>query len=392
MEHNFKIVKMSSTFVNLALLINVERVASPFLEGELKRALATKQLWFRFTCPLILACAAGKALAQTIPAAPTLGAASIERAVDQVRVPPSIRSEFDYIMTARVRLLLFWVGKDDVGGGYIRLGTSPQDGSLEVINLLIGSDPAKAPRAINRWGLASEIFHKSPESSGGFDTSVFFGFMKVSSGTSVAEMQKELAKEKQSGNFLFSAILNQAGPDENFAKTVPFASSTDFTIHDLERAEPVVLEHLMNSEGRLRTADAGEFQACHRTEGFLSSVSELVDAALSGRPAPVSNCYLYNGQRFTLKLKQTTRVPRRGIHITLRDVPHDYARTYHDLLLASFDNFNETTKTGGSFDLLLGTSGALRGAPVQITYQPNWWFQVILNLKTPSESETAQTD
>jgi hypothetical protein len=351
-----------------------------------------RQLWIPLICGLLLACPAGQVLAQTSSPTATLapGAASMERAVDQVRVPPNIRSQFDYVMTARVRLLLFWAGKDDVGGGYIRLGTSPDDASLEVINLLIGSDPAKAPRAINRWGLASEIVHTSPEPGGGFDWSVFFGFMKVSSGTSVAEMQKELAKEKQSGNFLFSAILNQAGPDKNFAKTVPFASSTDFTIHDLERAEPVVLEHLTSSEGRLRSADAEAFQACHRAEGFLSSVSELVDAALSGRQAPASNCYLYNGQRFTLKLKQTTRIPRKDVHITLRDVPHDYARSYHDLLLASFDNFNETTKSGGSFELLLGTSGALKGAPVQITYQPNWWFQVILNLKTPPESEIAQ--
>ena len=352
----------------------------------MKQAVAEKrELWLRVLCPLVLLCGTSKAHAQTPPTAdpPTRSTASIERAVDQVRVHPNIRSEFDYIMTARVRLLLFWVGKDDVGGGYIRLGTAPQDASLEVINLLIGSDPAKAPRAINRWGLASEVVHKSPTAGGGFESSVFFGFMKVSKGASVAEMQKELAREKQSGNFLFSAILNQAGPDENFAKTVPFSSDTDFTIHDLEQAEPVVLEHLMSSEGRFRSADAREFQACNRAEGFLSSVSELVEAALSGKRAPISICYLYNGQRFTLTLKQTTRIPQRDIRITLREVPHEYARTYHDLVLAGFDNFNETTKTGGSFDLLLGTSGALRGAPVQITYQPNWWFQVILNLKTP---------
>lgn len=359
----------------------------------MKRAIATRsEFWLWITCVLVLSCAATKVRAQTPSAAdpPALSAANIRNAVDQVRVPPSIRSEFDYIMTARVRLLLFWVGKDDVGGGYIRLGSSTQDASLEVINLLIGSDPAKAPRAINRWGLASETVHRRPEANGAPDSSVFFGFMKVSSGTSVAEMQKELAKEKQSGNFLFSAILNQGGPGENFAKTVPFASNTDFTIHDLERTEPVVLEHLMSSEGRFRNADAGEFRACNRTEGFLSSVSELVEAALNGRSAPISNCYLYNGQRFTLKLKQVTRVPKKDIHITLRDVPHDYARTYHDLLLASFDNFNETTKISANFDLLLGTTGALRGAPVQIMYQPNWWFQVILNLKTPPDSEIAQ--
>jgi hypothetical protein len=293
-------------------------------------------------------------------------------------------------MTARVRLLLFWVGKDDVGGGYIRLGTLPEDPSQEVINLLIGSDPAKAPRAINRWGLASEIGQRRPAADGGLESSVFFGFMKVSSGNSVAEMQKELAKEKQGGSFLFSAIVNQGGHNGNMAKSVPFASDKDFTIHDLEQAEPVVIDHLMNSEGRLQNADSAQLQACSRAEGFLSSASELVDAALKGRKTPVSVCYWYNGQRFSLTLKQAARVPRKDVRLTLRDAPHDYARSYHDLLLASFDNFNETKKTDGGFDLLLGTSGALRGAPVQISYSPNWWFQVVLNLKTPPEPEVAQ--
>jgi hypothetical protein len=33
------------------------------------------------------------------------------------------------------------------------------------------------------------------------------------------------------------------------------------------------------------------------------------------------------------------------------------------------------------FSVLLGTTGELRGVPVQINYQPNWWFQIVLNLK-----------
>jgi hypothetical protein len=38
------------------------------------------------------------------------------------------------------------------------------------------------------------------------------------------------------------------------------------------------------------------------------------------------------------------------------------------------------------FTIVLGTQGALRGVPVQIRYQPNFWFQVVLNLlpKSPS--------
>jgi hypothetical protein len=32
------------------------------------------------------------------------------------------------------------------------------------------------------------------------------------------------------------------------------------------------------------------------------------------------------------------------------------------------------------FTIYVGRQGALRGVPVQICYQPNWWFQVVLNL------------
>ena len=66
-------------------------------------------------------------------------------------------------MTARVRLLFFWAGKDDVGGGYIRRGVSKDDPRQELLQVLFGSDPAKAPRAINRWGAGTEVvWHKDP--------------------------------------------------------------------------------------------------------------------------------------------------------------------------------------------------------------------------------------
>src|SRR5258708_3942339 len=82
---------------------------------------------------------------------------ALQQAIEEVRLKPSHYDEYDYIMTARVRLLIFWAGKDDVGGGYIRRGVLPQNPETEVIQLLMGSDPAKAPRAINRWGAATEV-------------------------------------------------------------------------------------------------------------------------------------------------------------------------------------------------------------------------------------------
>jgi hypothetical protein len=315
---------------------------------------------------------------------------SLRKTKDLMQVPERVDSQFDYIMTGRVRFLFFWFGKDDVGGGYIRRGGLPQDPSSDVIELLIGSDPAKAPRAINRWGAASEIFHRSHCCDRDPESSVFFGFMKVSRGTSAAEMEKELASEKQGGEFLFSAIINQGDRNLDFAKVVPISSDKDFTIGQFDQAKSMVFDHLLSSQGRLREIPAKQLQGCGRAEGFLESVAELVDVAVGRSTGPRDVCYFYNGEQHELKLAQVSAVPRETIHLTLRDEPHDYTRTYNNLVSARFEDMNEANKKGSEFELLLGLTGSLKGVPVQIRYQPNWWFEAILNLKTPETSEQAQ--
>ena len=73
-------------------------------------------------------------------------------ALRSVREPLAVSVEYNYIMTARVRLLFFWAGKDDVGNGYIRRGSSSADSREEFFQVLFGSDPEKAPRAIKSLG------------------------------------------------------------------------------------------------------------------------------------------------------------------------------------------------------------------------------------------------
>jgi hypothetical protein len=314
---------------------------------------------------------------------------ALRRMTELMRAPVHVDAQFEYTMTARLRLLLFWVGKDDVGGGYIRRGALPQDPASDVIELLIGSDPAKAPRAINRWGAASEIVRRPMGQGHGAESSTFFGFMKVSSGASAAEMERELASEKRGGAFLFTAIVNQGDRNADFAKVVPLSSDTDFTIHQLDQAKAMVFEHLIESEGHFKEIAASQIQACGRREGFLESVAELVDAAVEEREHPAPLCYLYDGEQHQLTLAQITQVPSETVRLSLRDEPHEYVRTYNSLVLARFENFNEATEKKTGFELLLGTTGNLRGVPVQIRYQPNWWFQAILNLKTPESPAEA---
>jgi hypothetical protein len=57
------------------------------------------------------------------------------------------------------------------------------------------------------------------------------------------------------------------------------------------------------------------------------------------------------------------------------------------LLQLDFVSTHKRTGKKAYFTIYAGTQGAQRGVPVQICYQPNWWFQVVLNLrsdKTPA--------
>src|SRR3972149_9999994 len=106
---------------------------------------------------------AGKLLfaALTMMAAATVGVrtsaqAPEDRALDLVSQEFLWKSRYQYIMGGKVRFLLFWVGKDDVGGGYILQGQGSEDPSLEAVKLVFGSAPEKAPRRINLWGGATE--------------------------------------------------------------------------------------------------------------------------------------------------------------------------------------------------------------------------------------------
>ena len=168
--------------------------------------------------------------------------------------------------------------------------------------------------------------------------------MKTYKGNSPVEMQSELSHEKQNAAFLFSVIVDQGDSRSNVAKEVPFQSDRDFNIHQLDQAAPFVFGRLADSPGKLRSVDSAEVQGCGRPRGFLSSVADLVDEELAGDRAPGALCYLYNGQRYTLKVTQSRRpVAQESVQLSLHDKGHRYIRSYRDLLRVRFDNLNEMT-------------------------------------------------
>ena len=54
---------------------------------------------------------------------------------------------------ARYAFCSLWVGRDDVGSGVIKWRGSGDDRAIE---LLIGSDPTRAPSQLNKWGYLVE--------------------------------------------------------------------------------------------------------------------------------------------------------------------------------------------------------------------------------------------
>jgi hypothetical protein len=313
----------------------------------------------------------------------------IVEALGWVRSAPRDLAEFNYVMTARVRLLFFWAGKDDVGGGYIRMGVSKTDPRQELLQVLFGSDPAKAPRAINRWGAGTEVvWHKDPAvhpvKTDDVTASAFFGFMKSSKGKSISEMQEELRKEKNGGEHQFTGILSRVESGRAISLVVPLASSEDYNLHQYAEAEPIMLEKLGTSDSPPRTLDSPP--GCPRAGEFLGAVSQLVDAVIEGVKAPQSLCYVYDAQVDVLTLERLEPVRKLDVKVNSAKGGTLTQNSYDQLLQADFVTANQATGRRVYFTIVLGTQGALRGVPVQIRYQPNFWFQVVLNLlpKTPS--------
>jgi hypothetical protein len=281
-------------------------------------------------------------------------------------------------MTVKLRLLFFWIGRDDVGGGYIRRSVGQSDPNLELIEVLFGSDPEKAPRRINRWGAGTEVVRRAAGADRAVEASAFIGFMKKSKGDTASKMESELKAEQAQGRYLFQAILSRVDPSRALSEVLPFSSDKDFDIHQLEAARDTLFAQF--SEGPLRRLEGPSRLTCGTTRGFLATLQQLIDQALAGRPAPLSSCYIYNVRSYTAVLERLSRVKERTVRIKFRPDGREASRTYHDLLAARFQVRRHDSDERTSFEILLGTVGPLRGVPVQIVYQPNFWFQVVLNL------------
>ncbi|MGE5199760.1 MAG: hypothetical protein ACM3H9_08975 [Rhodospirillaceae bacterium] len=265
-----------------------------------------------------------------------------------------------YKMAGRVRPLLFWIGRDDVGIGEI---VWHGDEGAVAYELLIGTDAAKAPRGINRWGYLLE--ESRPAGTR------ILGVMTTSDEATISDVTSRGAGPQPVGRFKGLDARIAEGVSRSATETIE--TEREFSVRDKE----IIVGRIA---AKLREAEVREVPVPDGVRpGFLMAVAELVNDTmaarrdgeqalrrLKGRTIP----YIYSRKLYDLKLNRVepARPPAGG--------PSRGAR-----VKAEFETLNRSAGSRNTFELEYAADGPLAGVPTLIRYKPRWWLEAVLTLE-----------
>jgi hypothetical protein len=267
---------------------------------------------------------------------------------------PPIHKEYRYRMSAAIRPLLFWIGDSDVGGA--RIVWLQGDDGRRGYEFLLGSDPTRAPRKINRWGFVREELRQ-----GG---AIQIGLMRKTEEKSVEEARARVGYE---GEYVFKVIQTEVADGQARAKNTVWLVQDDYTYHDIGE-----LLRLVGTEPQSPPSINEALLPPGTHPGFLFAVADLVDRAVTaatGEPREllkkVTTRFNFNAIAYELRLRKTRweESKRYG------------DRRYENLVRIDCESYNPTLNTTERFTLVVGTEGEWRGVPVYVKYQPKWWFK-----------------
>jgi hypothetical protein len=262
---------------------------------------------------------------------------------------PVVR-EHTYRMAGKIRLLMLWVGRDDVGSGVIRWRGAGDDRAIE---LLIGSDPKRAPGQLNKWGYLVEAMH-------GGESSVV-GLISQENDDRLSDVKAGLKTRKEQR--AFDTIRGHAALAEGVARVGTLYAPSDLTYHDADTVLKDVLAD--NSLAVKHVARSGDVRP-----GFLTTLTELLAASLDKKNYKQRIRYIHGDRLYQLRLVESTPLARFD-----RD-----GRTWQNAIRGRFETAEAGARSGTRFELVYGASGGLAGIPIVISYQPKWWLQVDLVL------------
>ena len=271
---------------------------------------------------------------------------------------PVVRREA-YVVNAKVRpLLLFWIGRDNIGDA--SLTWRENAGGHRAIEFLVGSDPARAPRRINRWGYIVE------ESGPG--KAEVLGLMKESNEQTIADAEAQIAP--QTGISAFKVSRTTISGSRALTGVVTIQAPAHFTYRELDSLLAII--PVESRRTRALELPPGT------QSGFLLAMEVLLQASAGACQSRARQAarklaaipFVYGQTLYDLSLQSCTFassvVTKTGI--------------FTDVVQGKFQVRNRTTRYETRFDVSFGTSGAWRGLPVRAVFLPRWWMEIELLL------------
>jgi hypothetical protein len=263
-----------------------------------------------------------------------------------------------YVMSARVRpLLLFWIGRSNVGDAIVTRAATPHETRY---SLLIGSDPDRAPRRINRWGYIEERIHG--------EAATVVGLMTESEEESVEEAEANLRREG-SGVHTFKVIHAAIDADRSRSVVTAVGAPADYSFRQLQAVLALAEDGGTAGPSRVVQLPQGT------RPGFLSAMAEIIHAqAESARAGTVRTgaplTYVYHGKLYEL----------RGTSVQFKPTFDVNASQYTRVVSGQFATKNLADGEETRFGLSYAIDGGLAEVPLTVSYQPRWWMQVNLAL------------
>lgn len=277
---------------------------------------------------------------------------------------PGTTERHHYVMSARVRpLLLFWIGRSNVGDAIVSRAATPRETRY---SLLIGSDPDRAPRRINRWGYIEERIHG--------DVATVVGLMTESDEESVEEAERNLRREG-SGVHTFKVIHATIDAEQSRSAVAAVGAPADYSFRQVRAVLALAGDGATENTSRVVRLPQGT------RPGFLSALAEIIHAqAESARTGSVRAgtplTYVYHGKFYEL----------RGTSVRFNPTVEVNASRYAHVVSAQFAMKNMADGEETRFALSYAIDGKLAEVPLTMSYQPRWWMQVDLALADDVDS------
>ena len=263
-----------------------------------------------------------------------------------------------YTMHGAIRpLYLFWIRRNDIGSAEISWRRGP-DGEVGY-ELTVGSDPARAPRRINRWGYISEEARRDGVSQ--------LGIMRASDEQTLAEAERVLEHDKKGGTgFPYKGIRTDVIAGKGRTGVFWVQVERDLTYRQLDELLALI---------------PPDFEAERAYElppgvrgGYLGTLTEIMAASVrwhAGKGAAPrvegqSFRYVYYGNAYDMTLRASRVVA----------LARYKGRTFANVVEGQFRVVNLKTGYRTDFRVDYGTEGALAEVPVHGVFQPRWWLEV----------------